>query len=176
MNAPQSSSNPAIAPNELVTFCIVAGSSILLLQRCLRETGLYSRRGCADRLDAAHGFALPFFVALVVFSPHESTPITIREWTKLVGLGFLGYYVSSLVNFTGLQYVSIGLERIILLYLSLAGTRHLGIFAAQARAACRMARLPCSMDWHRDRIHGRVAQSVPGRKDRPWRGVISPAH
>ena len=116
MNTPQSSSNPATAPsNELVTFCIVAGSSILFCSK-----GVFAKLAYIHGADALTvltlrmGFALPFFVALVVFSPHESTPITIREWTKLVGLGFLGYYVSSLVNFTGLQYVSIGLERIIL--------------------------------------------------------------
>ena len=116
MNTPQSLSNPATAPSsELVTFCIVVGSSILFC-----SNGVFAKLAYIHGADALTvltlrmGFALPFFVALVVFSPHESTPIAIREWTKLVGLGFLGYYFSSLVNFTGLQYISIGFERIIL--------------------------------------------------------------
>jgi drug/metabolite transporter (DMT)-like permease len=93
VNTPQPSSNPAIAPsNELVTFCIVIGSSILFCSK-----GVFAKLAYIHGADALTVltlrmlFALPFFVALVVFYPHESTPITIREWTKLVGLGFLAY-------------------------------------------------------------------------------------
>jgi len=37
-----------------------------------------------------------------------------RTLTKLIGLGFMGYYLSSIVNFFGLQYISVGLERMVL--------------------------------------------------------------
>ena len=84
------------------------------------------------------------------------------------GLGFLGYYVYRWsISLTCIRQRRLEADHP--LYLCLAGNRHLGIFAAQARAAGRMARLPCSMGRHRARIHGVVAQSVSERRDRPWR-------
>lgn len=37
-----------------------------------------------------------------------------REWGRLAALGFIGYYFSSVVNFHGLRFISVGLERIVL--------------------------------------------------------------
>lgn len=59
-------------------------------------------------------FAFPFFAAFAAIPPRGGQSLSARDWTKLAGLGFLGYYLSSVVNFTGLQYISVGLERIIL--------------------------------------------------------------
>lgn len=42
------------------------------------------------------------------------TPISRRQWFYIVVLGIFGYYLSSLFDFVGLQYVSAGLERLIL--------------------------------------------------------------
>ncbi|HEY5707219.1 MAG TPA: EamA family transporter [Terrimicrobiaceae bacterium] len=147
MKTPQSSSNLAIAPpNKLVTFCIVAGSSVLFCSK-----GVFAKLAYIHGVDALTvltlrmGFALPFFVALVVFSSHASTPLGIRDWTKLAGLGFLGYYLSSLVNFTGLQYVSIGLERIILYtYPSLVLAASAFVLRKPVRAAVWLA---CLAAW-----------------------------
>ena len=36
------------------------------------------------------------------------------DWRLLAGLGFIGYYLSSLLDFLGLQYISASLERLIL--------------------------------------------------------------
>ncbi|MEM7387510.1 MAG: DMT family transporter, partial [Verrucomicrobiota bacterium] len=41
-------------------------------------------------------------------------PLNRRQWLSIAGLGFLGYYFSAIVNFNGLKYVSVGLERMIL--------------------------------------------------------------
>ena len=44
-----------------------------------------------------------------------------KEWMYTIGLGLFGYYLSSLFDFIGLQYISAGLERLILfLYPSFA--------------------------------------------------------
>ena len=40
--------------------------------------------------------------------------LTWLDLGKLIGLGFLGYFLSSYVDFLGLQYISVGLERIVL--------------------------------------------------------------
>jgi drug/metabolite transporter (DMT)-like permease len=42
------------------------------------------------------------------------SPITWLDRGKIFFLGFLGYFLSSYIDFLGLQYISVGLERIIL--------------------------------------------------------------
>ena len=47
--------------------------------------------------------------------------MTGKEWLAIIALGIFGYYLSSLFDFIGLQYISAGLERLILfLYPSFA--------------------------------------------------------
>lgn len=60
-------------------------------------------------------FALPFYVGFALWlQTREQTPLTQRELAKIIGLGLLSYYISSLFDFMGLQYISAGLERLIL--------------------------------------------------------------
>ena len=61
-------------------------------------------------------FALPFYlvVAFVYGQKKENVKINRREWVYVILLGLFGYYFSSLLDFTGLQYISAGLERLIL--------------------------------------------------------------
>ncbi|WP_231968639.1 EamA family transporter [Polynucleobacter necessarius] len=42
------------------------------------------------------------------------SPISWSERGKIFFLGFLGYFLSSYIDFLGLQYISVGLERIVL--------------------------------------------------------------
>ncbi len=60
--------------------------------------------------------ALPFFL-LVAFWTNRNTnyvPLTKKDWIAICFLGVLGYYMASLLDFKGLQYISAGLERLIL--------------------------------------------------------------
>jgi drug/metabolite transporter (DMT)-like permease len=61
-------------------------------------------------------FALPFFVVIAVME--ERKPGVVRpsfhQMAGIVGLGLIGYYIASLFDFVGLQYISAGLERLIL--------------------------------------------------------------
>jgi drug/metabolite transporter (DMT)-like permease len=61
-------------------------------------------------------FSLPFYLvaAWLGFKKENKTHITRRQWFYIIGLGLLGYYCSSLLDFIGLQFVSAGLERLIL--------------------------------------------------------------
>jgi len=61
-------------------------------------------------------FALPFFVVIAVIEERKSGVMRLspRQMAGIVGLGLIGYYLSSLFDFVGLQYVSAGLERLIL--------------------------------------------------------------
>src|SRR4029453_11602000 len=44
----------------------------------------------------------------------DARPIAPSDWRALVALGFVGYYLSSLLDFLGLQYISAALERLVL--------------------------------------------------------------
>ncbi len=57
--------------------------------------------------------ALPFFVATAWWL-RGAAPMQRRDWLGIVGLGFLGYYLASLLDFLGLQYVPAGLGRLIM--------------------------------------------------------------
>jgi drug/metabolite transporter (DMT)-like permease len=61
-------------------------------------------------------FSLPFYagVAMLVSSQKGNVRMTAPQWGLVALLGLLGYYVSSLLDFIGLQYISAGLERLIL--------------------------------------------------------------
>ena len=58
--------------------------------------------------------ALPLFLALAWWAGRGKPAFTPRERAAVLGLGFCGYYLASMLDFLGLQYVSAGLERLIL--------------------------------------------------------------
>ena len=58
--------------------------------------------------------ALPLFLALVWWASRGKPAFSARDWRAIAGLGFCGYYLASLLDFMGLQYISAGLERLIL--------------------------------------------------------------
>ena len=59
-------------------------------------------------------FAMPLFVALAWWSGRGRPALTARDWRVVIGLGFSGYYLASMLDFMGLQYISASLERLIL--------------------------------------------------------------
>lgn len=59
-------------------------------------------------------FALPVFLWVGLAASRSAPPLTRRDWGMLIVLGLLGYYGASILDFLGLQYISAGLERLIL--------------------------------------------------------------
>lgn len=61
-------------------------------------------------------FSVPFFIAVALWSRRNARaiPLQRRDWFAVLALGLIGYYLSSLLDFSGLQYISAGLERLIL--------------------------------------------------------------
>jgi drug/metabolite transporter (DMT)-like permease len=59
--------------------------------------------------------AFPFYVIVFILARKQwKGTITNSHYLWAMGMGLLGYYMSSLFDFIGLQYVSAGIERIIL--------------------------------------------------------------
>ena len=59
-------------------------------------------------------FALPMFLAMALWAGRGKPALTARDWLGILGLGFCGYYLSSFLDFWGLEYISASLERLIL--------------------------------------------------------------
>ena len=59
-------------------------------------------------------FALPFFIAMAWWAGRHKSSLTRNDWLGVLGLGFSGYYLSSFLDFLGLQYISASFERLIL--------------------------------------------------------------
>ena len=60
------------------------------------------------------GIAGPVFAWIGITSSRGKPPLTRRDWLSLAALGVLGYYGASLFDFIGLQYITAGLERLVL--------------------------------------------------------------
>ncbi len=59
-------------------------------------------------------FAAPVFVIAACRMMNNSGRLLSRDWFALIGVGLAGYYGASILDFWGLQYISAGLERLIL--------------------------------------------------------------
>ena len=61
-------------------------------------------------------FALPFFLLVAVWHNKKSPalPLDKKQWGVVIVLGLMGYYIASYLDFLGLQYISAGLERVII--------------------------------------------------------------
>ena len=61
-------------------------------------------------------FSLPFFLVVAARANRNkhSQPMIAKDILAVIGLGLIGYYLASYLDFLGLQYISAGLERLIL--------------------------------------------------------------
>lgn len=59
-------------------------------------------------------FSLPFFAVIAYWQSRDAETLTKGELWRIALLGLLGYYLASFLDFLGLQYISAGLERLIL--------------------------------------------------------------
>jgi drug/metabolite transporter (DMT)-like permease len=62
-------------------------------------------------------FSLPFYIVILVWNKWKypsDIRLTQKEWAWMLAIGLLGYYLASFFDFWGLQYISAGLERLVL--------------------------------------------------------------
>lgn len=88
--------------------------------------------------------SLPFYLVVAFYKTNkeENVKLNKRQWWFLLLLGLMGYYVSSFLDFVGLQYISAGLERLILfLYPSISVMITAFIFKEKISGTQRLALL-----------------------------------
>jgi drug/metabolite transporter (DMT)-like permease len=100
----------------LATYGIVAASSLFFCSKAV-----FVKLAFRYDMDAVTVLALRMAMALPFFliggwldGRRNPRPISRKDWGMLALLGFFGWYLSSVVNFMGLEHVSVGLERMIL--------------------------------------------------------------
>ena len=59
-------------------------------------------------------FSLPVFAAIAVWKAATMPALSGADRWRIIGLGLIGYYLSSFLDFLGLQFITAGLERLIL--------------------------------------------------------------
>ncbi|MCW5257524.1 DMT family transporter [Verminephrobacter aporrectodeae] len=59
-------------------------------------------------------FALPLFILMALWVGRGKPSLKSSDWITLAGLGFLGFYLASALDFAGLKYITASLERLIL--------------------------------------------------------------
>ena len=87
-------------------------------------------------------FSFPFYVGalLLAMNRKDVLKLTGKQWFYIIFLGLFGYYLSSLFDFIGLQYVTAGLERLILfLYPTFAVLINAFVFGQPVTRIQRMA-------------------------------------
>jgi drug/metabolite transporter (DMT)-like permease len=91
---------------------ICFSTKAVIVKIAYRDTGIDAVSLLALRMI----FSLPFFIisAAVASSKTDNVKFTSRQWAQIAIIGCLGYYVSSLLDFLGLQYISAGIERLVL--------------------------------------------------------------
>ncbi len=58
--------------------------------------------------------ALPVFAVLAWRCERAAAPLPARRYAAIAGLGVVGYFLSSLLDFHGLAYITVGTERMVL--------------------------------------------------------------
>ena len=61
-------------------------------------------------------YSVPFFALMAWWATRtpDAKPMRRPDWLAILWLGFIGYYLSSLLDFIGLQYITASLERLVL--------------------------------------------------------------
>lgn len=107
---------PSLSSSALNSGLILSGVAAVLLSVKLVAVKLLYRHG----LDAVSVIALrmlfasPFFAVVALWTWRREPRPSRRDLLHITGLGLLGFYGSSMLDFLALQYISAGLERVIL--------------------------------------------------------------
>jgi drug/metabolite transporter (DMT)-like permease len=109
------SAQPASRPSFLSGLAIAIIGAILFSGKAVVAKLIYRYPVDAVTLIAFRMiFSVPFFAVVAIWQAKVSAPLSNGDRVRVILLGLLGYYLSSFLDFIGLQYVTAGLERVIL--------------------------------------------------------------
>lgn len=80
--------------------------------------------------------SMPFFVGVAIWTWRREPRLSLADFGRIGFLGMIGYYLSSMLDFIGLQYVTAGLERLIM-FLTPSFVLLLGIAFFRRHASAR---------------------------------------
>jgi len=108
--------SPAIArPALLAGLAIAIGGAVLFSTKAIVAKLLYRYQIDAITVIAFRMlFSVPVFAAIALWQMRTQPALSSADRWRMVGLGLIGYYLSSTLDFLGLQFISVGLERLIL--------------------------------------------------------------
>ena len=95
-----------------LTGAILFSTKAILVKKAFASTAV----DAVTLLTLRMVFSLPFYLVAAYWLSRQQSNIqmTRKQWLITFALGIFGYYLSSLFDFIGLQYISAGLERLIL--------------------------------------------------------------
>jgi drug/metabolite transporter (DMT)-like permease len=108
--------SPPIARPALVAgLAIAIGGAVLFSTKAIVAKLMYRYNVDAITVVALRMlFSVPVFAAIAVWQMRNKAPLSPGDRWRLVLLGLMGYYLSSTLDFLGLRYISVGLERLLL--------------------------------------------------------------
>lgn len=102
-------------PALLAGLAIAIGGAVLFSTKAIVAKLLYRYQIDAITVIAFRMlFSVPVFAAIALWQMRTQPALSVADRWRMVGLGLIGYYLSSTLDFLGLQFISVGLERLIL--------------------------------------------------------------
>lgn len=116
--------------------CVMLGTTLFAAKGIVIKLAYLQGLSASPLLLLRMAFALPFYAAMAVWvQRRHHAPLTRRQHVQIMGLGVLSYGISSLFDFMGLQYITAGLERVILYVYPTLVLLMLALWKKQAIAA-----------------------------------------
>ena len=109
--------SPSAIPRSalLAGLAIAVGGAVLFSTKAIVAKLMYRYNVDAITVIAFRMlFSVPVFAAIALWQMRTQPALSVTDRWRMAGLGLIGYYLSSTLDFLGLQYITVGLERLIL--------------------------------------------------------------
>ncbi len=99
-------------------FFAIAGTALFSLKSIFAKLAFIEGIDATTLVTLRMIIAFPFYVVILIYAvktrPEKAALLTKKDGLTIFGLGFLGYYLASYLDFQGLFYISAQLERLTL--------------------------------------------------------------
>ncbi len=99
-------------------FFAIAGTALFSLKSIFAKLAFIEGIDATTLVTLRMIIAFPFYAVILIYAiktrPEKAALLTKRDGFMIFGLGFLGYYLASYLDFQGLFYISAQLERLTL--------------------------------------------------------------